>query len=77
MRVIGQHARRQIVPHGGEKNGWSRVHARTRCDDVRTELATRLNLHSSGIEVRGIDTLPLLSSGKVDYAAAAEIGGRP
>jgi acyl-CoA synthetase (AMP-forming)/AMP-acid ligase II len=37
------------------------------CAKVRAELADRLSTHSSGIEVRGIETLPLLPSGKVDY----------
>ncbi|GIH10494.1 AMP-dependent acyl-CoA synthetase [Rhizocola hellebori] len=42
-------------------------------DDVRremaSELAEKLNLHWSGFDVRNIDSLPLLASGKVDYRA--------
>jgi acyl-CoA synthetase (AMP-forming)/AMP-acid ligase II len=37
--------------------------------DIRQDLARRLKLHWSGFEVRGIDALPLLSNGKVDYRA--------
>ncbi len=36
---------------------------------IATELAERLNLHWSGFDVRSIDSLPLLASGKVDYRA--------
>jgi acyl-coenzyme A synthetase/AMP-(fatty) acid ligase len=32
-------------------------------------LADRLRMHVSGFDVRGIDSLPLLSSGKIDYRA--------
>jgi acyl-CoA synthetase (AMP-forming)/AMP-acid ligase II len=33
------------------------------------ELAGRLGLHRSGFDVRGIDALPLLGNGKIDYRA--------
>jgi acyl-CoA synthetase (AMP-forming)/AMP-acid ligase II len=38
-------------------------------DDLATGLAERLNVHHSGLRVRGIDKLPLLPNGKVDYQA--------
>jgi hypothetical protein len=34
---------------------------------VRGELADRLDTHFSGLDVRGLDHLPLLPTGKVDY----------
>jgi acyl-CoA synthetase (AMP-forming)/AMP-acid ligase II len=34
---------------------------------IRKELAALLDTHVSGLEVRGVDTLPLLPTGKVDY----------
>jgi acyl-CoA synthetase (AMP-forming)/AMP-acid ligase II len=37
--------------------------------DLATELAERLNVHHSGLSVRGIDELPLLGNGKLDYRA--------
>jgi acyl-coenzyme A synthetase/AMP-(fatty) acid ligase len=42
--------------------------AATRAAAART-LAERLRVHVSGFEVHGIDSLPLLASGKVDYRA--------
>jgi acyl-CoA synthetase (AMP-forming)/AMP-acid ligase II len=38
---------------------------------LRRGLADRLRLHWSGFEVYGVDALPLLSNGKVDYRALA------
>ncbi|GAA1761523.1 AMP-binding protein [Luedemannella helvata] len=38
-------------------------------DALRAEAARRLGTHSSGIEVRAVDRLPLLANGKVDYRA--------
>jgi acyl-CoA synthetase (AMP-forming)/AMP-acid ligase II len=37
------------------------------CAAVSHALADRLHLHTSGFDVRGIDTVPLLRSGKIDY----------
>ncbi|EHR48653.1 acyl-CoA synthetase (AMP-forming)/AMP-acid ligase II [Saccharomonospora marina XMU15] len=37
------------------------------CRAVSSDLADRLHLHVSGFDVRGVDTVPLLASGKVDY----------
>jgi acyl-CoA synthetase (AMP-forming)/AMP-acid ligase II len=34
---------------------------------VRKELTTFLNTHFTGVDVRGIETLPLLPTGKIDY----------
>ncbi len=36
---------------------------------VRSELAARLGTHVSGLDVRAVDRLPLLPTGKVDYRA--------
>jgi acyl-CoA synthetase (AMP-forming)/AMP-acid ligase II len=37
------------------------------CKDASKALSERLHLHSSGFDVRPIDTVPLLASGKIDY----------
>jgi acyl-CoA synthetase (AMP-forming)/AMP-acid ligase II len=37
------------------------------CKDASRALAERLHLHASGFDVRPIDTVPLLASGKIDY----------
>ena len=42
--------------------------AAARADAART-LAERLRVHVSGFDVHGIDSLPLLSNGKIDYGA--------
>lgn len=36
---------------------------------IRSELAERLGTHSSGLDVRSVDALPLLPNGKLDYRA--------
>lgn len=43
------------------------------CVTIRGELATRLGTHSSGLDVRGLDRLPLLATGKIDYRALTEL----
>jgi acyl-CoA synthetase (AMP-forming)/AMP-acid ligase II len=40
---------------------------RDRAQLVRKDLSTWLDTHFSGVDVRGIDALPLLPTGKVDY----------
>jgi acyl-CoA synthetase (AMP-forming)/AMP-acid ligase II len=40
---------------------------RDTCKAAARALADRLHLHTSGFDVRPIDTVPLLTSGKVDY----------
>lgn len=40
-----------------------------RCRAAARALAERLRVHASGFDVRSVDTLPLLASGKVDYRA--------
>jgi acyl-CoA synthetase (AMP-forming)/AMP-acid ligase II len=42
------------------------------CKDASRALSERLHLHSSGFDVRPIDAVPLLASGKIDYQALAE-----
>ena len=37
------------------------------CKDAARALSERLHLHTSGFDVRPIDTVPLLGSGKIDY----------
>lgn len=37
------------------------------CKAAAKALAERLHLHSSGFDVRPVDTVPLLASGKIDY----------
>jgi acyl-CoA synthetase (AMP-forming)/AMP-acid ligase II len=37
------------------------------CKDASRALSERLHLHTSGFDVRPIDTVPLLASGKIDY----------
>ncbi|MBB5869847.1 acyl-CoA synthetase (AMP-forming)/AMP-acid ligase II [Allocatelliglobosispora scoriae] len=40
---------------------------------VKRDLAEQLGIHSSGLDVRGIAELPLMSSGKIDYRALEEM----
>lgn len=42
------------------------------CKEASRALADRLHLHASGFDVRPIDVVPLLASGKIDYQALAE-----
>jgi len=37
------------------------------CRAAARELSERVHLHASGFDVRGIDVVPLLASGKIDY----------
>lgn len=48
---------------------WAEGAAPQLCAEIRRELSTRIGLHSSGFEVRDIEQLPLLPSGKIDYRA--------
>ncbi|AIG73164.1 O-succinylbenzoate-CoA ligase [Amycolatopsis japonica] len=41
--------------------------AKAICKDAAKALSERLHLHTSGFDVRPIDTVPLLASGKIDY----------
>ncbi|QRP45856.1 AMP-binding protein [Amycolatopsis sp. FDAARGOS 1241] len=41
--------------------------AKAICKDAARALSDRLHLHTSGFDVRPIDTVPLLASGKIDY----------
>ncbi|WP_329070171.1 AMP-binding protein [Amycolatopsis sp. NBC_01480] len=41
--------------------------AKAICKDASRALSERLHLHTSGFDVRPIDTVPLLASGKIDY----------
>ncbi|WP_033292114.1 AMP-binding protein [Amycolatopsis jejuensis] len=43
--------------------------AKAICKDAARALSERLHLHTSGFDVRPIDTVPLLASGKIDYRA--------
>ncbi|MBO2452179.1 AMP-binding protein [Actinomadura barringtoniae] len=48
---------------------WAEGGTEPACSDTAGALSERLRLHHTGIEVRGIDRLPLLPNGKVDYRA--------
>jgi hypothetical protein len=39
------------------------------CAALARRLGTELRLHWSGFDVRGVDRLPLLTTGKIDYVA--------
>ncbi|MFF0144679.1 acyl-CoA synthetase (AMP-forming)/AMP-acid ligase II [Amycolatopsis sulphurea] len=41
--------------------------AKAICKDAARALSERLHLHTSGFDVRPLDTVPLLASGKIDY----------
>jgi acyl-CoA synthetase (AMP-forming)/AMP-acid ligase II len=64
-----------LAPHGAVAAvaGDDRIHVFVEGADaavaraVRGELADRLDTHFSGLDVRGLDRLPLLPTGKVDY----------
>jgi acyl-CoA synthetase (AMP-forming)/AMP-acid ligase II len=43
------------------------------CERIRRELADQLGLHSSGLRVLGVEAIPLLSNGKIDYRLAQEV----
>ncbi|TNC27427.1 AMP-binding protein [Amycolatopsis alkalitolerans] len=43
------------------------------CKQASRALGERLHLHASGFDVRPIDVVPLLASGKIDYQALAEL----
>lgn len=42
------------------------------CKAASQALSDRLHLHASGFDVRPIDTIPLLASGKIDYQTLAD-----
>ncbi|GAB3575767.1 AMP-binding protein [Amycolatopsis endophytica] len=42
------------------------------CRAASRALSDRLHLHASGFDVRSIDTIPLLASGKIDYQALTD-----
>ncbi|MFG2002623.1 AMP-binding protein [Spirillospora sp. NPDC048911] len=48
---------------------WAEGATAAACTSAASALAGELRLHHSGVEVRGIDRLPLLPNGKVDYRA--------
>ncbi|GAA2634213.1 AMP-binding protein [Actinomadura fulvescens] len=48
---------------------WAERASAEACRGAASALAERLRLHHTGVEVRGIDRLPLLPNGKVDYRA--------
>jgi acyl-CoA synthetase (AMP-forming)/AMP-acid ligase II len=75
VRVNLDDVERTLAPHGAVAAvaGDDRLHVFLEGADadltrsVRGELATFLGTHFSGLDVRGIDALPLLPTGKVDY----------
>jgi acyl-CoA synthetase (AMP-forming)/AMP-acid ligase II len=72
-KLVGQAAGDGIgpvaaVPAGDKVIVWCEGTADAdRRAEVAKLLAERMKLHRSGFDVRGIDRLPLLSSGKIDY----------
>ena len=75
VRVNLDDVERTLAPHGAVAAvaGDDKLHVFLEGADtdltrsVRGELATFLGTHFSGLDVRGIDALPLLPTGKVDY----------
>jgi acyl-CoA synthetase (AMP-forming)/AMP-acid ligase II len=75
VRVNLDDVERTLAPHGAVAAvaGEDKLHVFVEGADhdlarsVRGELATFLGTHFSGLDVRGIDALPLLPTGKVDY----------
>jgi acyl-CoA synthetase (AMP-forming)/AMP-acid ligase II len=55
------------VPSGDKVVVWLENRGADTRKAVARELAERLHMHVSGFDVREIDALPLLASGKVDY----------
>jgi acyl-CoA synthetase (AMP-forming)/AMP-acid ligase II len=80
VRVNLDDVERALAGHGAVAAvaGEDRIHVFVeRADEaiartVRGELAAFLGTHVSGLDVRGIDPLPLLPTGKVDYRALEE-----
>ncbi|HEX6470982.1 MAG TPA: AMP-binding protein [Streptosporangiaceae bacterium] len=66
-RMVGEVAPLAAVCHGDKIVIWTEDAAA--CRRVPAELADRLRIHHSGFEVRAIDRLPLLPTGKIDYPA--------
>jgi acyl-CoA synthetase (AMP-forming)/AMP-acid ligase II len=77
VRVNLDDVERTLAPHGpvAAVAGDDRIHVFVEGADatvaraVRSELAGWLDTHFSGLDVRGLDRLPLLPTGKVDYRA--------
>ena len=77
VRVNLDDVERALAPHGAVAAvaGDDRIHVfvegadADRAGAVRRELAGRLDTHHTGLDVRGLDRLPLLPTGKVDYRA--------
>ncbi|MFI7539853.1 AMP-binding protein [Actinoplanes sp. NPDC049599] len=75
VRVNLDDVERTLAPHGpvAAVAGDDRLHVflegadATATRSVRGELAGFLDTHFSGLDVRGIDALPLLPTGKIDY----------
>ncbi|GGQ74866.1 AMP-binding protein [Couchioplanes azureus] len=75
VRVNLDDVERELAGHGAVAAvaGEDRLHVFVEGADtaaaraIRTELATLLDTHFTGLDVRGVDTLPLLPTGKVDY----------
>jgi acyl-coenzyme A synthetase/AMP-(fatty) acid ligase len=75
VRVNLDDVERDLARHGAVAAvaGDDRIHVFVEGADaslaraVRSELAGKLATHVSGLDVRGLDRLPLLATGKVDY----------
>ena len=68
-QLLKAHGVAAAVPGGDKIVIWLEGGEAESCRAVAKHLSERLHQHVSGFDVRGIDTLPLLSSGKIDYRA--------
>jgi acyl-coenzyme A synthetase/AMP-(fatty) acid ligase len=77
VRVNLDDVERHLAPHGpvAVVAGDDKVHVFVEGADpeaaraIRKELAAFLDLHFTGMDVRGVETLPLMPTGKIDYRA--------
>jgi acyl-coenzyme A synthetase/AMP-(fatty) acid ligase len=68
-QLLKAHGVAAAVPGGDKIVIWLEGGDAESCRAVAKHLSERLHQHISGFDVHGIDTLPLLSSGKIDYRA--------
>jgi acyl-coenzyme A synthetase/AMP-(fatty) acid ligase len=81
VRVNLDDVERSVARHGAVAAvaGEDRIHVFVEGADtavagsIRAELAGWLDTHSSGVDVRGLDRLPLLATGKIDYRALEDL----
>jgi acyl-CoA synthetase (AMP-forming)/AMP-acid ligase II len=77
VRVNLDDVERTLAPHGAVAAvaGDDKLHVFVEGADaaaaqvIRKELATFLDTHFTGVDVRGVEALPLMATGKIDYRA--------